>query len=173
MKFCSQSLSHKIIGCYINALINIVTDVIFSDWHGLFLIHVIKLFISPKRFKNYQKRSKKVTFEDSFWRHRNNTAEWIWLFKRIHYEISDTHWLIPLFVFKVKIYYMQTLCFTFIVDFSAACAICLYGSAVKMALCHTQSINSAIAMRVNFGLQIPLYYPKTLRKQRKVNFRLH
>ena len=34
---------------------------------------------------------------------------------------------------------------------------------------HKQSINSPIAMCVNFGLQIPLLYPKTQRKQKNVN----
>ena len=33
---------------------------------------------------------------------------------------------------------------------ACTCPVCLYGSAVKIALCHAQSINSPITMCVNF-----------------------
>ena len=49
----------------------------------------------------------------------------------------------------------KMLCFTSIVEFIAACPLCLHGSAVTIALCHAQSTNSPIARCVNFGLQIP------------------
>ena len=47
------------------------------------------------------------------------------------------------------------MCFTSIVELSAACPLCLHGSAEKIALCHAQGINSPIALCVYFGLQIP------------------
>ena len=47
------------------------------------------------------------------------------------------------------------LCFTSIVEFIAACPLCLHGSAATIASCHAQSTNSPIATCVNFGLQIP------------------
>ena len=47
MNFDSQIWSRKIIGWY-NELINVVTDIYFSDWYRLFWISVFKLCILPK-----------------------------------------------------------------------------------------------------------------------------
>ena len=59
---------------------------------------------------------------------------------------------------------MQNFVFYAIVELGAACPLCLHGSAVKIMLCHAQSVNSPFALRVHFGLLIPL---NTLHRQKK------
>ena len=122
----------------INALINIVTDVFFSDWHGLFGISAIKRFILPKRSHVYQKCSKNGLQKGNFCRHILKTPK--------HTQQREVKWRYTI---------CKMLCFTFIVELIAVCPFCLYGSAVKIVFCHVHIINSPIAMCVNFGLQIP------------------
>ena len=62
---------------------------------------------------------------------------------------------------------MQNFVFYAIVELGAACPLCLHGSAVKIMLCHAQSVNSPFALRVHFGLLIPLKYHNTLHRQKK------
>ena len=151
-------------------------DVFSSDWHRLFWIYVLKC---PQMFsiwrimtKNYQSHWKyKLHFAAKIWRHKNTLSNIYLIFYENTWELSDTHWLFPLFVFEVKIYlYMQNAVFHFHSRNWALFVHCVhYGIAVKIASCHTQSINSPIALYVNFGLQITLLYHKTLNKQKNVN----
>ena len=61
------------------------------------------------------------------------------------------------------------MCFTSIEGFRAAFLLRLRDNAVIIALCHTHSVNSPIALCVNFGLQISPCYLKTLGKQENIN----
>ena len=56
---------------------------------------------------------RKVIFEDTFWKLRNTHSKVNLIFWENTCEISDTHGLFPLFVFEVKIYYMQNALFHF------------------------------------------------------------
>ena len=84
-----------------------------------------------------------------------HTAEWTWFSKRIHVKLVTHMGFFLHLSLKWRYTICKTLCFTFIVDFSAACPLCLYGSAVKIALCHAQSINSPIATHVIFASKFP------------------
>ena len=87
----------------INAVINKITGVSLSDWHRLIWIFVIKLSIRPKSTQNYKSPAKIDC--------RNTQSRVIMIFYQNTCEIRDTHGLLPLFVFEVKTYYMQSTVF--------------------------------------------------------------
>ena len=124
-----------------NALINIVTDVFFGDWHGLFWIPVIQLFIIAKEVPKLPKLSKNGLQKGYFWRHFSKTPKQTQqsepdFLSEYNCEIFDTHRLFPLFALEARRYTTcKTLCLTFIDNFSAACRLCLYGSAEHKLLC--------------------------------------
>ena len=130
----------------------LVTDTNFSDEY-LFLNSQYSR-LCQKTTKNTGKtHCRKVFWQPKFEDTEIQRAAYTTFSKRIQCEINDTRGLFPLLVVEVKIYTAcKTLCSASIVDFIAACQLCLDGSAVKIALGHAQSTNSFIATCVDLGL---------------------
>ena len=111
--------------------------------------------------QNHQKRSKNRLQKGYFCRHflrtQTHTAVSTWFSKRIHVKlVIHTGFFLYLFL-KWRYNTCKTMCSTYIVEFFFCLSIVsiVHGSAVIIALCHAQRINSPIAPCVNFGLQIP------------------
>ena len=106
----------------------------------------------PKTTKNTGKTHCREAFlAAKMWRYRNTSSNVYHIFY-IHVKLV-THFFLYLSL-KWRYTACKTLCFASVVEFIAACPLCLHGSAVKIALCYAQSINRPIATCVNFGLQI-------------------
>ena len=128
----------------------------FSNWHGVFIYLSSNSPNSQKGPKTAQIAAKidcrKAIFEDTFRNTQHSKPD----FLREFYDVKlVTHTGFLLCLWSEGIVYAKRCVSLTLLIFSAAYPFSLDGSAVKIVLCHAQSMNSHIAMCVNFGLQKP------------------